>query len=75
MSIRIKVSYEHEHELRDVLDHLQPIGITVKRAPEAGRYKRAYITTRPLRLDALGLADPNKRLTNWPECGKIASVE
>lgn len=69
MSIRIRVSYEHENELREVLDRLEPIGIKIKREPEAGRYKRAYIVVKP------SPDTPNKRLTNRPECGTISPAK
>ena len=44
MSTRIRVSYEQEPELLDVVVLLGKRVIKVEREPAKGRYKRAYLT-------------------------------
>lgn len=41
--IRIKVSYNTEEELAVLVSSLPPKVKSVKRQPEKGRYKRAYV--------------------------------
>lgn len=43
MSVRIRVSYEREQEIRGVLHLLSPVVKRVRIQPNKGRYKRAYI--------------------------------
>lgn len=43
MSVMIKVSYETEEELADIVRRLSPKVERVKKAPAKGQYKRAYI--------------------------------
>ena len=43
MSVQIKVSYETEAELRDIVQRLQRPGMKVKQAEQKGQYRRAYI--------------------------------
>lgn len=47
MSVRIKVSYEQNHELQKVKKQLLPLGITYKVAKrQDGQFKRAYISVK-----------------------------
>lgn len=47
MSIKIKVSYEQNHELQRILKQLMPLGITYRVAKrQDGRFKRAYINVK-----------------------------
>lgn len=43
MSVKLKVSYEHEYELEEIVRMLSPILENVKVCKEKGKYKRAYI--------------------------------
>lgn len=42
MSVIISVSYSHEDELKIITQHLAPLGLRLKTAPQKGQYKRAY---------------------------------
>ena len=44
MSVKIKVSYECDSELNEVVELLSPILKTIKKQPANGKFKRAYIT-------------------------------
>ena len=44
MSVKIKVSYECDSELDEVVKLLSPILKTIKKQPANGKFKRAYIT-------------------------------
>lgn len=47
MSIKLKISYEHEEELARVLTILKPLIIRCKRSSNReGRYKKAYVELR-----------------------------
>lgn len=47
MTVKIKVSYQHDHELQKVIKHLLPIGITYKVAKrQDGRFKNAYVNVK-----------------------------
>lgn len=44
MSVKIRISYQHPHELQKILKCLLPLGITYKVADrQQGRFKKAYI--------------------------------
>lgn len=43
MSIQIKLSYESDWELDEVVRRLQQPGMRVKHAEQKGQYRRAYI--------------------------------
>ena len=44
MSTQVRVSYEREPELLDVITSLGKRVLKVKREPAKGQYKRAYLT-------------------------------
>jgi hypothetical protein len=44
MSVQIRISYEHDRELQDIISRLNGLGIKTKCAEQKGRYKRAYLT-------------------------------
>lgn len=46
MSVMIKVSYETEEELTDIVRRLSPKVEKVKRMKQEGRYKKAFIVGR-----------------------------
>jgi hypothetical protein len=69
MSVRIRVSYEHEPELWDVLTGLGSRVAKIKYAPASGRFRRAYIEVKP------PPETPNKRLTNRPERDTITPAK
>lgn len=43
MSVQIKVSYECDSELDEVIKLLSPILKTIKKQPANGKFKRAYL--------------------------------
>lgn len=44
MTVKIKISYQHDHELQQVIKHLLPLGITFKVAKrQQGQFKNAYV--------------------------------
>lgn len=43
MSVQIKLSYETEQELNEVVRRLQQPGMKLKLAEQKGQFKRAYI--------------------------------
>lgn len=43
MSVIIRVSYEHEEELNRIVKRLAPMRYTLKREPQKGKWKRAYL--------------------------------
>lgn len=43
MSVIIRVSYEHEEELNRIVKQLAPMSYTLKREPQKGKWKRAYL--------------------------------
>lgn len=43
MSLKLKVSYENEKELQQVINLLKPVIKQYKKASKQGKYKRAYI--------------------------------
>ncbi len=43
MSVKVRVSYEKEPELLDVIGSLGKRVLKVEREPAKGRYKRAYL--------------------------------
>lgn len=44
MAVKIKVSYEHEQELKKIIVMLEPIVKDIKPSKNSeGRYKKAYI--------------------------------
>ena len=48
MSVKIKVSYQHDYELQKVLRYLLPLGITYKVAKrQDGQFKNAYVEVKP----------------------------
>ena len=46
MSLKLKVSYENEKELQQVVDLLRPVMKQCKKASKQGKYSRAYIEVR-----------------------------
>lgn len=46
MSLKLKVSYENEEELQQVIDLLKPVMKQYKKASKQGKYNRAYIEVR-----------------------------
>lgn len=47
MSVKIKISYNTNEELAEVIKLLSPVCQKVKRQPAKGKYKRAYILAEP----------------------------
>ena len=45
MSLRIRVSYETDQELMQVLDLLSPLGLKVKMPEPKGNYRRVYMNS------------------------------
>ena len=43
MSLQIRISYQHDEELRKVTDALAPFGLKLNIAEQKGVYKRAYL--------------------------------
>ena len=43
MSVKIRISYETESELQEVIQRLQQPGMKVKRAEQKGQFKRTYV--------------------------------
>lgn len=44
MTVKIKISYQHDYELQQVIKHLLPLGITLKVAKrQRGQFKNAYV--------------------------------
>ena len=43
MSVKVKVSYEHDDELSEIVRLLSPVLRNVKVQKKKGRYRRAYI--------------------------------
>ena len=43
MSVQIKISYEHDAELQDIVQKLRCPGMKVRPAMQKGQFKRAYI--------------------------------
>lgn len=56
MSTKVRISYEQESELLDVIATLGKRVVKVDREPAKGRFKRAYITLKDLPKQAEQLA-------------------
>ncbi|WP_167955610.1 hypothetical protein [Anaerosporobacter faecicola] len=43
MSVKIKISYEHDQELQEIISLIKPKIKRCSKADKQGKYKRAYI--------------------------------